>query len=256
MPSFTIHTVAGKELIKKINLTRNDKITFLISNLLPDARSITINPDWSEIERRKNIQLEKRRTHFRTNIQDVLEYPNINIFLNKYEKEIKENIATLGYFFHLYTDYYYFKFFLPKYIEFYDKDMNITTIRKDNMYIKMLNSQRIVESKSFWSKYSIDSVYHEYSKMNNYIMDKYHLRVSCDELREFISVNDINPKIEEIDGNTAIQVINKLDKLLNVSNENKNLNFNIFKLEDIDRLIEEIVNSFIEEYDYLLDNYK
>lgn len=256
MPSFTIHTIAGKELIKKINLTRNDKITFLISNLLPDARSIKINPNWSEQERRKNIQLEKRKTHFRTNTTDVLEYPNINIFLNKYENEIKNNIATLGYFFHLYTDYYYFKFFLPRYIKFYDTNMNITNIRKDNAYIEKINSNKIVETKDFWSKYSFNSVYHEYSKMNNYIMDKYHLRVSCDELREFIKTNKIDPQIEEIDSSNTIQVINKLDKLLNVSNENKNTNFNIFKLNDIDKLIEEIVESFINNYDYLLKNYK
>ncbi len=256
MPSFTIHTIAGKELIKKINLTRDDKITFLISNLLPDARIITIDPNWNEQERRKNIQLGKRVTHFRTNTNDVLEYPNINIFLNKYENEIKENIATLGYFFHLYTDYYYFKYFLPKYIEFYDENMNITSIRKDNKYIKLLNSDRLVEMRMFWSKYSIDSVYHEYSKMNDYIMEKYHLRVSCDELREFISTHEINPRIEEIKNHNVNQVINKLEKLLNVSNENKNTNFNIFKLEDIDKLIEEIVNSFIKEYDYLLVNYR
>ena len=54
-------------------------------------------------------------------------YP-LNEFINKYKDDIKEDIVTLAYFFHLYTDYLWGKYFLDD-IEyggdFIEKDLDI-----------------------------------------------------------------------------------------------------------------------------------
>lgn len=130
MPSFAIHSVCGNELLKKINITPEQKYEFIIGNVLPDVSRVKNFNDLDDNEKRREIQSRKKKTHFRKKNDEVIEYSDCEMFLNKYEEIIKQNVNALAYFFHLYTDYYFYKVFLNKVITFYDEDMNETKIKK------------------------------------------------------------------------------------------------------------------------------
>ena len=120
MPSYIGHTACAYELLKHLNINENEKIRFIIGNLIPDIKQVDIDYTLDEFINKRRIQKSKRVTHFRKETNFILEYPHCRIFLEKYEKEVKEHIETMAYFFHLYTDYYYFKYFLPDIITFLD----------------------------------------------------------------------------------------------------------------------------------------
>lgn len=255
MPSFDIHTIAGRELLKKINIDKDDEIKFLIGNLMPDSRAINIDPNWNYFEKRKNIQEEKIKTHFRTSVGELIEYPNLDLFLSKYEDLVKRDVAALGYFYHLYTDYFYFTKSIPRSLEFYDEDFKITNVKRNHKYVKMLKSNKVVPAKIFWTKGEEDSIYSEYSKVSKYLAKKYNYNIDCNIFRDYINNNKLEFGIEEVKSENATQVIDRLEKV-NKRVNNSNEEFNMFTEEGVDRLIDLIVLSFISRYDYLLSNYK
>ena len=125
MPSYIGHTACALELMSRLKFNKIEQTKFIIGNMIPDIKQVDIDYSLDEFINKRNIQRSKRITHFRRQTNKILEFPNCDVFLNKYEKEIKKHIETLAYFFHLCTDYYYFRVFLPNEITFLDSNFNI-----------------------------------------------------------------------------------------------------------------------------------
>ena len=101
MPSFAIHTICGKQLLKELDLNTDKEKEFIIGNILPDVSRVKGYKVLDNHQKRKSVQDIKMVTHFRIKEDVVLSYPDLNKFLKKYEEEVKNNIISFAYFFHL-----------------------------------------------------------------------------------------------------------------------------------------------------------
>ena len=252
MPSYIGHTACAIKLMERLKLTEEEKTKFIIGNLIPDIKQVDIDYSLDEFINKKNIQRSKRVTHFRRKTNKILEFPNCDVFINKYEKETKKHIETLAYFFHLCTDYYYFKEFLPKVITFLDYDYNVVTER-DNFYYVMINkNKKIIYAKSFFSKLSKESLYKEYSRSNSYLIKKYKIDLDIKKMREYVSKNGFNCFIEEIDITKIYDVFDRLDKVYKRLGDSSLL---IFEEWELDSFVNEVVDVFIKNYSDILKKY-
>ena len=254
MPSFAINTKSGKQLLKELDLNTDKEKEFLIGNILPDVSRVKGYKVLDNHQKRKSVQDIKMVTHFRIKEDVVLSYPDLNKFLKKYEEEVKNNIISFAYFFHLYTDYYYFKVFLPSILTFYDKDMNITNNKNNVYYAKINRTNEIVEYKILFNKESNEGIYKDYSIANNYLLDKYKLNINYEELIEYIDEHGFNTKIKETNPLFAYYAIIKIRKYLEEL-KIEDTNLRIFTYNDLDNLVENIIDSFKKEYSYLMINY-
>ena len=252
MPSYIGHITCAHELIKKLKLNEEDKTKFIIGTLLPDIKQVDIDLNIDEFINKNRIQKSKRITHFRKNTNFILEYPHCRLFLEKYEKETKEHIETLAYFFHLYTDYYYFKYFLPTVISFYTKDLEEIE-EKDNLYyVKINKNNKLLKARTFFSKLNEQSLYKEYYRSNYYLINKYNLKIDIEHLREYLKNNNFNCYVEEINMNKIQDVFNKIDRINKYQKQEELL---IFEEKKLDKFVKDVVSSFCEKYNYILDNF-
>ena len=113
MPSYVIHYICGNKLIEKYKVTPKDKSLFLVGNLIPDSSKLlgqmetaSLSGDFRK-EHRDEIQKEKHITHFRDieNQNKLIMLPKPNKFKDKYGIS---DLISLGYYYHLYTDKYFF----------------------------------------------------------------------------------------------------------------------------------------------------
>lgn len=254
MPSFLVHSIAGREIIKKLNLSNEEENQFFIANLLPDTRQIEIDDSWDEIELRRNVQNGKKMTHFRGESQGILEYPDLDFFLKKYGSSIKNDLIVYGYFFHLYTDYYYFHTFLPRVITFLDKDYNETNIKVEHLYIKVKQDGKIIDKLDFWSRKDKKGLYQEYSRINKYLIDKYNFTYDYDKYIDYLNNKKLSVKIEEIKLDKIYDLLEELNGYYEEAKDSNLEEFLIFSREDIDNLIQETIDSFFEKYGNLFDS--
>ena len=252
MPSDIGHTACAKELISRLKLNEEDKMKFIIGNMIPDIKQVDIDYSLNEFINKSNIQRSKRVTHFRRKTNKILEFPNCDVFLDKYEKEIKKHIETLAYFFHLCTDFYYFKVFLPKEITFMDTSFNKVTETDNFYYVKIRKSDRVVKAKSFFSKLSKKSLYKEYSRSDSYLIKRFKIDLNVDKLRAYIERNDFDCHVEEIDLSKINDIFNRLDKIYSRLSNEKMI---IFEERALDSFVKEVVDVFIDNYGYLLKKY-
>ena len=252
MPSFIGHTACAFKLIEQLKLTEEEKTKFIIGNLIPDIKQVDIDYSLDEFINKKNIQRSKRVTHFRRNTNKILEFPNCDTFINKYEKETKKHIETLAYFFHLCTDYYYFREFLPKVITFLDYEQKVVTERDNFYYVKINKNGKIVSAKSFFSKLSKQSLYKEYSRSNSYLIRKFNINIDVEKLRDYIKEKKYNCHVEEVDLTKINDIFNRLEKVYNNLEDDELL---VFEKKQLDKFVNNVVNVFIKNYGYLLEKY-
>lgn len=252
MPSFIIHSVAGEELCKRLGFDKEMQNMFFVGNLLPDTVQLERNPNWSPEELRKAVQKEKHISHFRTNLENILLYPDLKFFLSEYENIVKDDIVALGYFFHLYTDYYYFAKFLPKMITFLMEDKeNVAKIKIDNKYNRINKTGKVIPKSDFWSKTNEDGIYGEYNRLNKYIINKYNFRYNVDLYRRILNDNFIMP-IKEIKVDGIDNLLDELNGFYKKSIESSEEEFRIFNKSDVDNLITDVVDNFLINYNYLI----
>ena len=252
MPSYIGHTACAFKLIERLKLTEEEKTKFIIGNLIPDIKQVDIDYSLDEFINKKNIQRSKRVTHFRRKTNKILEFPNCDVFINKYEKETKRHIETLAYFFHLCTDYYYFKEFLPKVITFLDYEYNAVTERDNFYYVKIKKNDKIVAAKSFFSKLSKQSLYKEYSRSNAFLIRKFKINLDVSKMRDYIKNKGFNCYVEEVDLSKINDVFNRLDKIYSNVIEDELL---VFDRKQLETFVNNVVDVFIDNYGYLLKKY-
>ena len=153
--------------MRNMKVTDEEKNKFFLGNLIPDTKQREYKSSDNEI-----ISHDKILTHFKTNHEPILEYPDLDLFLSKYGELVNTNSLVFGYFFHLYADYYYFKYYLPDKLSFLDDNYNETTDHNYS-YVKSKKNGKILTTDDFWNRKKSSGIYYEYSRMNNYLISKY-----------------------------------------------------------------------------------
>ena len=207
-----LKTQTGQEFLK----TKQDKNNFLIGNLLPDTTKI------------------KARSHFRDpKYHDrMIEYPETSWFIKKY-KHLLSNSSVVGYLFHLYIDRRFFKYYMPRIVEFRNAQ-DEREERRDMVKDVLLKrtGQRLSKQDFFSEKY----YYGDYTKMNMYLVNRYQIPTTLDS---HIS----NPGIKEVDYEDVKQVLKELKTYLKVP-EDAVKNVRVFDVEDLLFFLENAVNEF------------
>lgn len=176
MPGYILHLAAARIYLDKIidkNILKHNKKfenDFLVGNLLPDTVK------------------DKKYSHFRNpEYQDrMIEWPHPERFRRKYAALMK-NAVCCGYYYHLYVDKMFLKYYLPQVVEYYDKNGNATEIRSCVDHVLLKKSGKRVPVEEYLSeKY----YYGDYTKMNTFLTERFELPEKLDPVK--------NPGIHEI----------------------------------------------------------
>ena len=193
MASSVIHMAVASEVNKII---KKDYDKLLIGSITPDIS--------------KTIGETKIRSHFLDNEIDNI--PNLQRFLAKYKKNLNDDFV-LGYYIHLFTDYLWFKYFIPE----------IQT----NDYITKIDGTKIKCTEYMFRKY----IYNDYTNLNKELIDEYKLDLSVFYKR----MPKLNKTIEEIPMDKIKLIIDKSAEIIEKSKVNKDL---IFDIKNIKKFIE------------------
>lgn len=205
MASAVIHLAVANEINKKL---RRDNDKLLIGSIAPDIS--------------KFIGESRSISHF-TDSEDI-DYPNIDKFLNKYNDKLNDDFV-MGYFIHLYTDYLWFKYFIP---EIYDKDM-----------IKKLDGSVFECTENMALMY----IYNDYTNLNIKLLDEYNmdLEIFYNDPPEFENI------ITEIPMEKINVILDKISVIIENTKENKDLVFDITNINQFISMSVELIQSKIDE---------
>ena len=213
MASSMIHIVVASEINKKIN---RDRSKILIG---------TISPDISKL-----IGQNKVMSHFLDN--DKTDIPNLSRFLAKYAGNLNDDFV-LGYYIHLYTDYLWFKYFIP---EIYNSDKHLITKLDGSVF--ECHGMMVCQY-----------IYNDYTNLNISLIDDYNL-----DLKIFYNeIPYIDNIIKEIPIDKLDIIVNKTAEIIENSRVRKDL---VFNMEDIHKFVKyssDIILADIEKRN-ILDN--
>lgn len=177
MPGYILHLTAAHMFLN--TLPENNPLrcrpdiqnNFYIGNLLPDAVS------------------GKTASHFRDPkyLDRMIIWPRPEEFRKKYASRINDPVY-LGYHFHLYIDRIFFSDYLPKVVDFLDKDGHPAELRRDVCSVRLRKSGQIITPDQYLSE---EYYYGDYTRMNTWLCESYHLP-------EGLTPPD-DPQIEEIE---------------------------------------------------------
>ena len=203
MASSMIHIAVANELNKTLN---RDNKKLLIGSIAPDIAKL--------IGRTKIV------SHFQDKDDDL---PNLNKFLSEYKSDLSDDFV-LGYYIHIFTDYLWFKYFVPDFYEngiIYKLDGTIENISVDR---------------------KINYFYNDYTNLNIKLIDEYNLDLSI-FYEDIPKLKDI---IKEIPMNKIYVIIDQAGIILENTKESKSYIFDM-----------NLVNKFIKtSVDYILSNLK
>ena len=193
MASSVIHMAVASEINKKLK-RNNDRL--LIGSIAPDIS--------------KHIGETKLKSHFLDSNDTNI--PNMDKFLDKYKNNLDDDFV-LGYYIHLYTDYLWFKYFMP---EVYDKDM-----------ITKLDGTKVKCVGNMLSQY----IYNDYTNLNIRLLDEYNMDLS-------IFYNE-KPEFEDIIKEIPMDKIQIIIDQASIIIENTKLHKDfVFDIENIKKFVE------------------
>lgn len=214
MASSIIHMAVAKEINDYLN---RDYKSILIGSIAPDIS--------------KQINEDRNKSHFIKYEKDI---PELNDFLSLYKNDLEDDFV-LGYFIHLYTDYLWFKYFLPNFIN------------ENESYIYDINTKnKIKVSRDEMLKL----IYNDYTNINVDVIDKYNLDLSIfyETLPSFKNI------IKEIPMDKLKVIIDKAGIIIENSKKNKPY---IFDIDEIERFINFSSNTILNDLKLMgIDNNK
>ena len=222
MPGYILHLTAARMYLDllpptdplKYNLDlQND---FFAGNLLPDAVT------------------QKKESHFRDPLYHdyFIEWPHLNFFLHKYASLLDKPVC-LGYYLHLYIDKMFFKYYLPQVVEYYDVNNAIVQLRENVDHVLLKKSGEEIPLETYLSE---EYYYGDYTRMNTYLMEHFHLPESLTPVP--------NPGIEEVD----FQNLDKVMAELNTYKKIPSNAINELKVFDAEELILFLQNCCLSFY--------
>ena len=223
MPGFILHMTAARMLFEKLKHSACplwnviDYNAFQVGNLIPD--SVT----------------DKTYSHFRhpARNEKLMVYPDLDLFLDKYRHLLSDS-SCLGYYFHLYIDRVYAKDYIPQVVTFYDVNSQEASDRKDITHALIKRTGELVPIKTIFSD---EYYYGDFTKMNTYLMNRFHLSTDI--------ISDVsNPGIKEVNYNDITKIQKQLQNYLDVSEAAVN-DLKVFDIEDLLLFLEHSVELFI-----------
>lgn len=205
MASAMIHIAVANEINKKLKRNTNQ---LLIGSVAPDISKI--------------IGETKLESHFLDNNDNNI--PNIDKFLKKYHSKLYDDFV-LGYFIHLYTDYLWFKFFIP---EVYNND-----------YITKLDGTKIKCNGNMLTMY----IYNDYVNLNIKLLEEYDmdLNIFYNKLPEFEKI------IDEIPMDKINLLLDQISVIIENTKEKKDFVFNIDNVKVFIQTSVELILAKLEE---------
>ena len=208
MASAIIHLAIANEINRRI---KHDKDKILIGSIAPDIA--------------KKIGREKITSHFLNEIGNNV--PNMDKFLAKYKEYLNDDFV-LGYFIHLYTDYLWFKYFLP---EVFDEDKE---------YITKLDGTRVKCTDNMFCQY----IYNDYTNLNTELIHAYKLDLGV----FYRKLPEIENIIQEIPMDKLQIIVDDTKDIIENAHTKKEF---IFKLENIKRFIKTSIELILAELNEL-----
>ena len=205
MASAIIHIAVAKEINKDLKM--NEKELFLG----------TIAPDIS-----KQLGESKVKSHFLLN--DKTDLPIFDKFLDKYKNNLN-NPFIMGYYIHLFTDYLWFKYFIPE-------------ITNSSDYIKVLSGNKIKCTKEEIEKL----IYNDYTNLNISLIEEYDLDLSL--FYEDIEIPNI--KFDEIPLDKLQVIVDQMGIIIENSKKEYTYSFNIDNVKQFIELCKKIISNDIE----------
>ena len=178
MASSVMHIAVANELNKVL---KKDKKSILIGSIAPDISKL--------------LGDNKVKSHFQDSNNDI---PNLNKFVKKYGNRLDDDFV-LGYYIHLYTDYLWFKYFVPDFCE------------TGSLY-KLDGTKEFVDDNK-----KLYYFYNDYTNLNIKLIDEYDLDLSIfyEEIPSFDEV------ITEIPMNKINLIIDKAGIIIENTKESK-----------------------------------
>ena len=205
MASAVIHIAVAKEINKDLKM--NEKELFLG----------TIAPDIS-----KQLGESKVKSHFLPN--DKTDLPILDKFLDKYKNNLN-NPFIMGYYIHLFTDYLWFKYFIPE-------------ITNSSDYIKVLSGNKIKCTKEEIEKL----IYNDYTNLNISLIEEYDLDLSL--FYEDIEIPNI--KFDEIPLDKLQVIVDQMGIIIENSKKEYTYSFNIDNVKQFIELCKKTISNDIE----------
>ena len=205
MASAVIHIAVAKEINKDLKM--NEKELFLG----------TIAPDIS-----KQLGESKVKSHFLLN--DKTDLPIFDKFLDKYKNNLN-NPFIMGYYIHLFTDYLWFKYFIPE-------------ITNSSDYINVLSGNKIKCTKEEIEKL----IYNDYTNLNISLIEEYDLDLSL--FYEDIEIPNI--KFDEIPLDKLQVIVDQMGIIIENSKKEYTYSFNIYNVKQFIELCKKIISNDIE----------
>ena len=206
MASAIIHIAVANEINKVL---KKDESKYLIGSIAPDIA--------------KHIGETKVKSHFQDTDDGI---PNLEKFLNKYGNKLDDPFI-LGYYVHIYTDYLWFKYFIPE------------VFNNDTSMIKKLNGEIVKCNGKMQQQY----IYNDYTNLNRQVIEEYNLNLK-------IFYNEIpvfENGIEEIPMDKINLLLDKMGLIIAATNEHKNFIFDITNIKKFVETSVKIILSDIEE---------
>lgn len=201
MASIVIHMAVAK----KINdVLKRDYDKVLYGSIAPDISQCLGEP--------------RKYSHFLND--DGL--PDMNRFLEKYGNKLDDDFV-LGYFIHLYTDYFWFNYF-------------ITELVSHNVITK-LNGDSVKLNGNMLRQY----IYNDYTNLNVLLINKYSLDF------EFLYSDEVRNTDMLIDEIPSDKMNVLFDKAVSIVQNSKVRKSFVFDIDNIDRFISMSVNLMLNE---------
>jgi hypothetical protein len=208
MASSVIHICVADEINKVLN---RDKRSFLIGSIAPDLA--------------KELGRNKVLSHFQDNDDDI---PNMKKFLLKYYDNFDDDFV-LGYYVHIYTDYLWFKYFKPDFME------NGVVYKLDGTK----ESFNLLKETEVFHKY----FYSDYTNLNVQLIDKYELelKIFYEEIPKFRNI------IEEIPMDKIKMIVDKTGMIIEDSKRSKPYILNLNLVDKFIKLAVEVILDDLRE---------
>jgi len=206
MASSLIHLAVASEVNKKLD---RDRRKILLGSIAPDISKL--------------VDSDRNKSHF---LLDGEEIPHLDWFLVKYKEKLDDDFI-MGYYIHLYTDYVWFKYFIPE-------------IVNKNLITKLDGTKVECPSDHLLSLY----IYNDYTNLNQELIDEYNLdlKIFYEELPK------IDTFMSEIPIDKLYILVNKAGEILESSKRKKEY---IFNMDDIKQFISMCVDMILSNIDEL-----
>lgn len=177
MPGYVIHLAVAEKLIdacnigKKTRLWPEDRLRseedsinrFLLGSIVPDTKK-------GSLKKESHFWSDETMSHFQRK-------PDLEAFLAAYGRDLSDPFV-FGYYAHLYLDYKFVSEYWRSHFSFFDDNMQSTDAFDSVRWVKCAETLRDTGSPVPRERFFSEAYYYgDYSRMNDYVMQAYDIRM-------------------------------------------------------------------------------